>query len=105
MRPLTLAMTNFGPYAHQVIDFTKFDDVPVFLISGNTGAGKTTILMRCVMPFGRTSSRERPAETMHSDFADEYATTKVMFTFEHQHQQYQLTRQFKRKSIEAISQS
>lgn len=98
MRPLTLAMTNFGPYAHQVIDFTKFDDVPVFLISGNTGAGKTTIFdAMCYALFGRTSSRERPAETMHSDFADEYATTKVMFTFEHQHQQYQLTRQFKRK--------
>ena len=98
MRPITLEMTYFGPYAQQKIDFTKFAKVPVFLISGNTGAGKTTIFDAiCYALFGTTSSKERDAVTMHSDFADDYATSKVVFKFEHQHQQYQVTRQFKRK--------
>ena len=98
MRPITLEMTYFGPYAHQEIDFTKFAKVPVFLISGNTGAGKTTIFdAMCYALFGTTSSKERDAVTMHSDFADDYTTSKVVFKFEHQHQQYQVTRQFKRK--------
>ena len=45
MRPLKLTMTAFGPYAEKtVVDFQKLNQ-GVYLITGDTGAGKTTILM------------------------------------------------------------
>ena len=43
MRPLTIELHYFGPYEHQVIDFTQFTEHSLFLVAGNTGAGKTTI--------------------------------------------------------------
>lgn len=43
MRPLKIKMQNFGPYADETIDFTKFTESQLFLISGQTGAGKTTM--------------------------------------------------------------
>ena len=44
MRPCTLSMTAFGPYAGtETVDFEKFGEKGLFLITGDTGAGKTTI--------------------------------------------------------------
>ena len=44
MRPLKLTMSAFGPYAaEQIIDFAELDGRNIFLITGPTGAGKTTI--------------------------------------------------------------
>ncbi|HJK48864.1 MAG TPA: AAA family ATPase, partial [Methanocorpusculum sp.] len=44
MRPVRLVMSAFGPYAKEtVIDFSQFGSSGIFLITGDTGAGKTTI--------------------------------------------------------------
>ena len=43
MRPLKLELQYFGPYEHETVDFTQFPDQSLFLVAGNTGAGKTTI--------------------------------------------------------------
>ncbi len=50
MKPLKLHMENFGPYENETIDFTELNKSSVFLISGNTGSGKTTILTRSLLP-------------------------------------------------------
>ena len=42
MRPLKIELQNFGPYEDTVVDFEEFDKRSLFLVSGNTGAGKTT---------------------------------------------------------------
>ena len=52
MKPLKLTMRAFGPYAGEtVIDFEKLQGRHLFLICGPTGAGNTTILDACAMPF------------------------------------------------------
>ncbi|MHC8521897.1 AAA family ATPase [Rossellomorea sp. H39__3] len=44
MKPLQLTMQAFGPYAsREVIDFRELENRTMFVISGKTGAGKTTI--------------------------------------------------------------
>ena len=46
MRPMYLTLSAFGPYAgEECIDFTKLGKKGLYLITGDTGAGKTTILM------------------------------------------------------------
>ena len=44
MRPLELKLKNFGPYVDETVDFTRFEQAPLFLITGKTGSGKTTIV-------------------------------------------------------------
>lgn len=93
MRPLTLTLNYFGPFRHQTVDFTAFSDFPVFLISGKTGAGKTTIFDgMCFALFGGTSGGDRQVKQMRSDFATFDDQTEVTFTFEHQDQTFKIVR-------------
>ena len=47
MRPIKLVLSAFGPYASKIeLDLSKLGENGVYLITGDTGAGKTTILMR-----------------------------------------------------------
>lgn len=92
MRPLTIELKYFGPYEHQLIDFTQFKDQSLFLVAGNTGAGKTTIFdAMCYALFGQTTNdRDRSAAALRSDFAPTDQETMVKFTFEHQDHKYQV---------------
>ncbi|WP_302118540.1 SMC family ATPase [uncultured Limosilactobacillus sp.] len=94
MRPLTIELKYFGPYEHQLIDFTQFKDQSLFLVAGNTGAGKTTIFdAMCYALFGQTTNdRDRSAAALRSDFAPTDQETMVKFTFEHQDHKYQVMR-------------
>lgn len=94
MRPLTIELHYFGPYEHQVIDFTQFTERSLFLVAGNTGAGKTTIFdAMCYALFGQTTNdRDRSAAALRSDFAPADQETMVKFTFEHQDLKYQIMR-------------
>lgn len=98
MKPLKLKLENFGSYVDETIDFTQFDEVPLFLISGKTGSGKTTIFDgMCFSLFGSTTDDDnrngRTAEKLRSDFADAKELTRVTFWFEHQGKEYQVVRE------------
>lgn len=93
MRLLKLELTYFGPYEQATIDFTQFSEVPVFLISGKTGSGKTTLFdAMCFALFGKTSNDDREAKLLRSDFAPDDQESLVKFWFEHQGVQYKIER-------------
>ena len=81
MRPVQLELTNFGPYRKEVINFTQFDHAPLFLIGGDTGAGKSTLFDAMTVSLFATTSGDRNVEEMRSTFASpEDDLTKVTFT-------------------------
>ncbi|QIL86924.1 SMC family ATPase (plasmid) [Vibrio sp. HDW18] len=95
MRPLTLTLQAFGPFAgREVIDFTELGEAPLFLINGATGAGKSSILDAiCYALYGETTGSERTGDQMRCDFAAPDCLTEVMFEFELSGKCYQITRQ------------
>ena len=94
MRPLTLDMTAFGPFAgKETIDFQKLGSSPLFLINGPTGSGKTTILDAiCFALYGQTTGDEREGHQMRCDFAAPDVLTKVELTFELSGKRYRIDR-------------
>ncbi|MBI3948904.1 MAG: SMC family ATPase [Acidobacteria bacterium] len=83
MRPITLTVRAFGPYAgEQGFDFRQLNGRNLFLIHGPTGAGKTSILDAiCFALYGETSGAERNAKHMRSDHADPMLLTEVTLDF------------------------
>ena len=67
MKPIKLKMSAFGPYAGEMqeIDFEQFEERGLFLISGDTGAGKTTIFDAiCFALYGITSGSYRDTKNL-----------------------------------------
>ncbi|MDT6981308.1 SMC family ATPase [Levilactobacillus zymae] len=94
MTPLSLHLEFFGPYRDTTVDFTKFTATPLFLISGKTGSGKTTIFDgMCYALFDQTSGTDREATAMRSDFATIHDRTRVTFEFTHRDRRYQIVRE------------
>lgn len=94
MRPLSLSMSAFGPFAStQVTDFAALGTNPLFLINGPTGAGKTTILDAiCFALYGKTTGDEREGSQMRCDLAVDTLLTEVTFSFALAEKQYRIRR-------------
>lgn len=84
MKPLKLEMTAFGSYAEKtVVDFENLSS-NLYLITGDTGAGKTTIFDAIVFAlYGAASGSERDPAMMHSDFVGKDVPTLVRLSFSH----------------------
>lgn len=93
MRPIKLSLSAFGPFAGEAeIDFSKFNQ-GIFLISGETGAGKTTLFDGiCFALYGEASGESRRTDMMRSDFAKEDTATKAVFSFSHKGLNYKIER-------------
>lgn len=94
MKPLRLEMTAFGPYPKEVIlDFSVLANQSMFLITGPTGAGKTSILDAIVYAlYGQTSGGLRDGFDMRSDYADATTPTSVVFEFQVGDHRYRMER-------------
>ncbi|MEB3101817.1 AAA family ATPase [Ferviditalea candida] len=96
MKPLKLTMTAFGPYKHQeVIDFSELKGNRLFVVSGNTGAGKTSIFDAISFAlYGEASGEDRnDSRMLRSHFADDDVHTSVDFEFELKGRVYRVFRQ------------
>lgn len=94
MKPINLRISAFGPYKDEVeIDFTKLGENGIFLITGDTGAGKTSIFDAISFAiFGEVSGSNRPIQTLRSDFADMNIDTYVELEFVHKNRKYKILR-------------
>ncbi|MCR5421573.1 MAG: SMC family ATPase [Lachnospiraceae bacterium] len=95
MKPVKLIISAFGPYAGKmpVIDFEKFKDNGLFLISGDTGAGKTMIFDAiCYALYGTTSGTYRGIKNLRSEYAADTTESFVDFYFTHQGKSYHILR-------------
>ncbi|MBF4694996.1 AAA family ATPase [Fusibacter ferrireducens] len=84
MRPITLTMEAFGPFSEQeCIHFDPFREKGIFLITGPTGAGKTTIFDAMIYAlYGVSSGDQRDGESFRSDHARPDQMTSVTLIFE-----------------------
>ncbi len=95
MRPKKIEMCGFGPYLKQtIVDFEKIGQDGVFLICGDTGAGKTTIFTAmCYALYGDVvSDDKRTVESLRSDYAGLDDPSYVYFDFEHKGRNYHIER-------------
>lgn len=98
MKPISLRFRCFGPYmAEQHIDFTDLTQSGLFLICGETGAGKTTILDAiCYALYGRSSGGLRgDMSVMRCKLAGKTDETYVEFIFDSGNHRYCFTRSLK----------
>ena len=95
MRPIKLRISAFGPYAGEMpeINFSDFEEKGLFLITGDTGSGKTTIFDAiCFALYGETSGTYRDTKNLRSEFAGENVKSYVDFYFSHQGKNYHVWR-------------
>lgn len=103
MKPIRIEMTNFGPFKDEVVDFREFNEESLFLISGRTGAGKSSIFDAMTYALFNTTSSDRQVNEIRSTFAGiNDSKTKVVFYFEHRDRIYKVMRELDLKPRKKI---
>ncbi len=94
MRPLQLTLSAFGPYAGETnLDFSSLGETGLYLITGDTGAGKTTIFDAIVYAlYGEASGTDRNGKDLASKYAGDGAPSYVDFTFSCKGSEYRVFR-------------
>lgn len=84
MKPISITMQGFGSYIQSAtIDFSSLGENPIFLITGATGGGKTTILdAMCFALYCKATGGRRSWSSMRSTAAEDSLSTSVDFSFQ-----------------------
>ncbi len=99
MRPLALTLRAFGPYlSEQTLDLRKLTDGGLYLITGDTGSGKTMLFDAMTFAlYGEPSGESRDSGMLRSKAAPPDAVTSVCFTFENAGQVWHVYREWGRE--------
>lgn len=94
MRPIKLTVSAFGPYAgKEVLDMEKLGDRGLYLITGDTGSGKSTLFDAIMFAlYGVTSAGKRTASEMRSTYAEPGTETFVELVFDYGGKRYTVWR-------------
>ena len=94
MRPITLTVSAFGPYAGKtVVDFDKLGEEGLYLITGDTGAGKTTLFDAILYAlYGKTTNDKRDANALRNTGASVGTPTYVEMVFQYRDETYTIKR-------------
>ncbi len=93
MKPKTLTVSAFGPYGGEsTIDFTAFGGKGLFLVTGDTGAGKTSIFNAITYALYGKTNDDRRSSVLRSDFAEPTRQTYVTLVFDHRGIEYTIRR-------------
>ncbi|MGN1104568.1 MAG: AAA family ATPase [Candidatus Coproplasma sp.] len=94
MRPNKIIMSAFGPYAGRAeVDLEKLGHSGLYLITGDTGAGKTTIFDAIIFAlYGEASGNNRDANMLRSKYADADTPTQVELWFSYAGNEYYIKR-------------
>ena len=94
MLPKRLTLSAFGPYADKtVLELEKLGNKGLYLITGDTGAGKTTIFDAITYAlYGKTSGANRTPKMMRSEYAKPETQTEVEFLFSYNGKDYVIKR-------------
>ena len=94
MKPKKLIISAFGPYGEKtVVDFEKLGEKGLYLITGDTGAGKTTLFDAITFAlYGEASGNVRETGMFRSKYAPDDVPTYVELTFIYQGKDYKVTR-------------
>lgn len=94
MRPTKLTISAFGPYAGRIeLDMDKLGSSGLYLITGDTGAGKTMIFDAITFAlYGNPSGTSRDASMLRSKYADPSTPTEVDMEFTHNGETYKIRR-------------
>ena len=98
MKPKKLVISAFGPYAGEsTIDFEKLGEHGLYLITGDTGAGKTTVFDAITFAlYGEASGTVRESGMFRSKYAKAETETFVELTFSYQRKEYKIRRTWNR---------
>lgn len=101
MRPLKLTMQAFGPYADRTdVDLEQLGGRGLYLVTGDTGAGKTTIFDGiCYALFGKASGDSRAVNMFRSEYAADDVITLVELIFEYGETKYRVHREPKQMTL------
>lgn len=94
MRPIRIEMSAFGPYAgKQTVEMNRLGTSGIYLITGDTGAGKTTIFDAIVFAlYGTASSDRRSGDMLRSRYAEPDTPTEVKLVFAYRNKEYEIRR-------------
>ena len=92
MKPIRLELKEFGPYKHEIVEWNKIINEPIFLITGKTGSGKSTLFDAFVYALYNKTTSGKDIASLRTKTADDKTRTTVIFDFELKNKLYRVER-------------
>ena len=92
MKPIRLELKEFGPYKYEIVEWDKIINEPIFLITGKTGSGKSTLFDAFVYALYNKTTSGKDIASLRTKTADDKTRTTVIFDFELKNKLYRVER-------------